>query len=193
MPATTPTSAAIRLPAAIPWWPSPVRARHHHGRPAGRTYQPQGGWLGFGPHGQLYIPLDDSGGGGDPDGNAQNPQSLLGKILRLDVGADAFPGDAAHSYTIPSDNPFVGTAGVAPEIGVLGLRNPFRASSIATSGLSSSVTSAKICSRKSISARRAPTTAGTTSKGRRASSLARWDRVRSPTRSVPTAAASARP
>lgn len=91
MPATTPTSAAIRLPAAIPWWPSPVRARHHHGRPAGRTYQPQGGWLGFGPHGQLYIPLDDSGGGGDPDGNAQNPQSPLGKILRLDVGADAFP------------------------------------------------------------------------------------------------------
>lgn len=95
-------------------------------QPAGRSNH-KGGWLGFGPDGYLYIPLGDGGGGGDPDGNGQNPQSLLGKILRLDVHADAFPGDAARNYAIPADNPFVGTTGVAPEIWALGLRNPFRA------------------------------------------------------------------
>lgn len=96
-------------------------------QPAGRTNH-KAGWLGFGPDGKLYVPLGDGGGGGDPDGNAQNPLSLLGKILRLDVGADAFPGDPAHNYTIPSDNPFAGAAGILPEIWALGLRNPFRAS-----------------------------------------------------------------
>lgn len=96
-------------------------------QPAGRNNH-KAGWLGFGPDGQLYIPLGDGGGGGDPDGNAQNPLSLLGKILRLDVGTDAFPGDAARNYAIPSDNPFVGVAGILPEIWALGLRNPFRAS-----------------------------------------------------------------
>lgn len=96
-------------------------------QPAGRSNH-KAGWLGFGPDGKLYIPLGDGGGGGDPDGNAQNPLSLLGKILRLDVGTDAFPGNASRNYAIPSDNPFVGAAGVLPEIWALGLRNPFRAS-----------------------------------------------------------------
>ncbi len=96
-------------------------------QPAGRSNH-KAGWLGFGPDGKLYIPLGDGGGGGDPDGNAQDPQSLLGKILRLDVGTDAFPGDASRNYAIPADNPFVGVAGVLPEIWALGLRNPFRAS-----------------------------------------------------------------
>jgi glucose/arabinose dehydrogenase len=96
-------------------------------QPFGRTNH-KGGWLGFGPDGYLYIPTGDGGGGGDPDRNAQNPASLLGKMLRIDVRSDAFPTDAARNYAIPVDNPFVGTAGIAPEIWALGLRNPFRVS-----------------------------------------------------------------
>ncbi len=96
-------------------------------QPAGLTNH-KGGWLGFGPDGYLYVPTGDGGGGGDPSGNAQNPLSLLGKLLRIDVRGDGFPDDAARNYAIPSDNPFVGSAGVAPEIWALGLRNPFRAS-----------------------------------------------------------------
>jgi Ca2+-binding RTX toxin-like protein len=84
------------------------------------------GWLDFGPDGYLYVALGDGGGAGDPSNNAQNLNSLLGKMLRLDVGADAFPGDAMRNYAIPPDNPFVGVAG-ADEIWALGLRNPWRA------------------------------------------------------------------
>ncbi len=105
-----------------------------------RVEQPQtnhnGGWLGFGPDdGYLYVPLGDGGGGYDDDlghgtiGNGQDPSVLLGKILRLDVGgADAYPADPDRNYAIPPDNPFVGQAGVAPEIWALGVRNPWRAS-----------------------------------------------------------------
>ena len=82
------------------------------------------GWLDFGPDGYLYAALGDGGGGGDPDNRAQNGDSLLGKMLRLDVDGDDF-ADAARNYAIPSDNPFVGTAG-ADEIWALGLRNPWR-------------------------------------------------------------------
>ncbi len=87
------------------------------------------GWLGFGPDGFLYAALGDGNGnvGGDPDGNGQNIDSLLGKILRLDVSSDAFPSDPTRNYAIPSDNPFVGSAG-ADEIFALGLRNPWRPS-----------------------------------------------------------------
>ena len=80
-----------------------------------------GGWLGFGPDGALYLALGDGGGAGDQFGNAQNGQSLLGKVLRLDV-------DAARPYAIPADNPFVGVAGMRAEIWALGLRNPWRPS-----------------------------------------------------------------
>ncbi|MET0274188.1 MAG: PQQ-dependent sugar dehydrogenase [Phenylobacterium sp.] len=84
-----------------------------------------GGWMGFGPDGFLYIASGDGGGGGDPQNNAQNPDSLLGKILRIDVNGDAFPNDAARNYAIPAGNPFAATAG-ADEVWALGLRNPWR-------------------------------------------------------------------
>ena len=82
------------------------------------------GWLGFGPDGYLYTALGD---GGSTPNAAQDINSLLGKILRIDVHGDAFPGDTARNYAIPADNPFVGAAG-ADEIFALGLRNPWRPS-----------------------------------------------------------------
>ncbi|MGH7741246.1 MAG: PQQ-dependent sugar dehydrogenase [Candidatus Eiseniibacteriota bacterium] len=78
-----------------------------------------GGLLLFGPDGMLYVGMGDGGSGGDPEGNAQNPASLLGKLLRLDV-------DHAPPYAVPPDNPFVGRSGYRPEIWALGLRNPWR-------------------------------------------------------------------
>jgi glucose/arabinose dehydrogenase len=87
-----------------------------------------GGWIGFGPDGDLYITFGDGGGANDPFNNAQNLGSLLGKILRIDVNGDDFPTDAARNYAIPADNPFVATAGAAPEVWDYGLRNPFRIS-----------------------------------------------------------------
>jgi hypothetical protein len=78
-----------------------------------------GGLVLFGPDGMLYVGLGDGGSGGDPENRAQNLDSLLGKLLRLDV-------DAGTPYAIPADNPFVGTAGARPEIWAYGLRNPWR-------------------------------------------------------------------
>lgn len=92
-----------------------------------RTVNHKAGWLGFGPDGNLYVNLGDGGGSGDPSNNGQNANSLLGKILRLDVRSDDFPSDPLRNYTTPSDNPFVGVSG-ADEIYALGLRNPWRAS-----------------------------------------------------------------
>jgi glucose/arabinose dehydrogenase len=82
-----------------------------------------GGQLNFGPDGYLYISTGDGGGGGDPQGNAQDPSSLNGKILRIDVENE--PPDGAK-YAIPGDNPFIGDAAYRPEIWALGLRNPWR-------------------------------------------------------------------
>jgi glucose/arabinose dehydrogenase len=90
-------------------------------QPAGSTNH-KGGWLGFGPDGHLHVATGDGGGAGDPFGNAQDPGSLLGKILRLDVSA----GTEAEGYAIPADNPFA-AGGALPEIWALGLRNPWRA------------------------------------------------------------------
>ncbi len=84
-----------------------------------------GGQLVFGPDGYLYISVGDGGSGDDPDNNAQNKDSLLGKILRIDTSGDDFPGDPGKNYAILADNPFVGTAG-ADEIWAYGLRNPWR-------------------------------------------------------------------
>jgi glucose/arabinose dehydrogenase len=86
-----------------------------------------GGHLEFGPDGYLYMGLGDGGSGGDPLGNAQNTDVLLGKILRLDVDAELAGGKA---YAIPSDNPFA-PGGVrpgqgAPEVWAYGLRNPWQ-------------------------------------------------------------------
>ena len=78
-----------------------------------------GGQLAFGPDGCLYIGFGDGGSGGDPQGNGQNPRTLLGKLLRIDVRG-------AGAYSVPKGNPFVGAAGVRPEIWDLGLRNPWR-------------------------------------------------------------------
>jgi glucose/arabinose dehydrogenase len=87
-----------------------------------------GGWLGFGPDGYLYVALGDGGGGNDPGNNAQDIESnLLGKILRLDVDGDDFPAEPNRNYAIPPDNPFVDITG-DDEIWAYGLRNPFRAS-----------------------------------------------------------------
>ena len=82
-----------------------------------------GGAVAFGPDGMLYVSLGDGGSGGDPDGNGQRLDTLLGKVLRLDVNVPA--GNSA-TYRIPLDNPFVGRAGADEEIWLLGLRNPWR-------------------------------------------------------------------
>jgi glucose/arabinose dehydrogenase len=82
-----------------------------------------GGDLLFGPDGYLYAFFGDGGSGGDPQGNGQNRDALLGKVLRLDV--DHPGGDLA--YSIPADNPFVGRDG-RDEIWLMGMRNPWRAS-----------------------------------------------------------------
>ena len=76
-----------------------------------------GGQLAFGLDGYLYIGLGDGGSGGDPQGNGQNTQTLLGKILRIDVSPQ-------KGYLIPSGNPFAAGGG-APEIWAFGLRNPW--------------------------------------------------------------------
>lgn len=83
-----------------------------------------GGQIVFGPDGYLYIGMGDGGSAGDPMGNGQDLNVLLGKLLRIDVSG---PGDR-HGYRIPPDNPFVGrgTSGVREEIWAYGLRNPWR-------------------------------------------------------------------
>ncbi len=78
-----------------------------------------GGQLQFGPDGYLYIGMGDGGSGGDPQNNAQQLNTLLGKMLRIDV-------DSGLPYAIPSDNPFVGDPSALDEIWSLGLRNPWR-------------------------------------------------------------------
>ncbi len=87
-----------------------------------------GGWMDFGPDGYLYIAQGDGGSGNDPGNRASQLNNLLGKLLRIDVSDDQVP------YTIPADNPFVGTAGAREEIWAYGLRNPWRTSFDAMTG-----------------------------------------------------------
>jgi glucose/arabinose dehydrogenase len=80
-----------------------------------------GGMLAFGPDGYLYIGTGDGGSGGDPGNNAQNVNSLLGKLLRINVNTRT----STRAYGIPSSNPYVGKPG-RDEIFARGLRNPWR-------------------------------------------------------------------
>jgi hypothetical protein len=85
-----------------------------------------GGWLAFGPDGFLYVSTGDGGNGCDtPIRDGQNPDSLRGKLLRIDIDGDDFPADPDRNYAIPPGNPYVGGPG-ADEVWAIGLRNPFR-------------------------------------------------------------------
>lgn len=86
-----------------------------------------GGNLEFGPDGHLWIGTGDGGGGGDPDDRAQNPDDLLGKMLRVDL-------DPAGGLTVPADNPGGGSPGEAA-VWAIGLRNPWRYSFDPDTGL----------------------------------------------------------
>lgn len=79
-----------------------------------------GGHLAFGPDRMLYIATGDGGGAGDPGLNGQNPATIHGALLRIDVDNDE------AGYVVPDDNPFIETEGFLPEIWVFGLRNPWR-------------------------------------------------------------------
>ena len=81
-----------------------------------------GGCLKFGPDGYLYIGMGDGGAGGDPQNYGQTKNTLLGKILRIDVSKIG----PSLPYAIPPDNPFVNDPAYRPEIWSLGWRNPWR-------------------------------------------------------------------
>ncbi|MGE0460986.1 MAG: PQQ-dependent sugar dehydrogenase [Vicinamibacterales bacterium] len=100
-------------PGGQPYIPHPVNSNHN------------GGHLAFGPDGYLYIGTGDGGGGNDPNHNAQNPDSLLGKMLRIDVNV---PDGHPTGYEIPLDNPFRDGQPIPAlgEIWAFGLRNPWR-------------------------------------------------------------------
>lgn len=78
-----------------------------------------GGGIKFGGDGYLYIGMGDGGSGGDPLDSGQTPNSLLGKMLRIDV-------DNGSPYGIPADNPFINDSTISDEIWAIGLRNPWR-------------------------------------------------------------------
>ena len=96
------------------WLTMPDRFANHNG-----------GSLAFGPDGYLYIGTGDGGGAGDPLDSGRHLDTLLGKVLRIDVGVTMPPGSEPR-YVIPADNPFVSTADARQEIWLTGLRNPWR-------------------------------------------------------------------
>lgn len=102
--AATPTEKRVLLEVPQPY------ANHNAGQ------------LQFGPDGFLYIGLGDGGSGGDPHGHGQNPNTLLGSMLRIDVDR----AGEGTPYAIPPDNPFVGNAAARQEVWAYGLRNPWR-------------------------------------------------------------------
>ena len=96
-------------------------------QPTGRSNH-KAGWIGFRPGeaNHLYIATGDGGSGNDPDRLAQNLNSNLGKMLRIDVRGDAFLTDPNRNYSIPVTNPFAGAIAGNDEIWAYGLRNPYR-------------------------------------------------------------------
>ena len=82
-----------------------------------------GGQLAFGPDGYLYVAIGDGGGIGDPPNNAQNINTYLGKLLRLDVDQNVL---VPPYYGIPPTNPYAGATPGLDEIWAIGLRNPWR-------------------------------------------------------------------
>lgn len=89
-----------------------------------------GGCMQFGPDGFLYIGLGDGGSGGDPGNRSQNPGTLLGKMLRIDIDNPS----NGNNYGIPADNPFVNQTNTLDEIWALGVRNPWKFSFDAQTG-----------------------------------------------------------
>ena len=112
---------------------NPDRASPGSARTLLAIHQPytnhKGGELAFGPDGFLYVGMGDGGNEGDPQRNGQNPNSLLGKLLRIDVDGTS----GSRPYRIPPGNPYAGGGG-APEVYALGLRNPWRFSFDRTTG-----------------------------------------------------------
>lgn len=104
-------SALLATPRTLLEIPHPESSNHYAGQ------------LQFGPEGNLFVATGDGGGANDEHHNAQDPESLLGKILRLDPDPSA-----TAPYTVPAGNPLVGVVapGAAETIWSLGLRNPFR-------------------------------------------------------------------
>ena len=107
-----------------PTWGKPQRLLHITQPYANHN----GGCLQFGPDGMLYVGMGDGGSAGDPGNRAQNPRVLLGKMLRIDVESAAAKG----GYAIPPGQP--AKAGWAPEVWMIGLRNPWRYSFDASGG-----------------------------------------------------------
>ena len=83
-----------------------------------------GGTVLFGPDGMLYLSFGDGGSGNDPWGHGQDMNTWLAKVIRIDVDRV----EAGQTYSVPADNPFVGQAGIKPEIWASGLRNVWRMS-----------------------------------------------------------------
>ncbi len=125
-----------------------------------------GGMLAFGPDGYLYVGTGDGGGGGDPDNNAQNLDSRLGKILRLDVRG-------ANGYAVPATNPFANAGGVVPRSGPTGSATPGASASIGRRATFGSATWGREAGRRLTSSRptaaAARTTAGASWRARTAS------------------------
>jgi len=111
----------------------PLKADPNSAYPILKVEQPyanhNAGTMRFGPlDGYLYVTMGDGGSGNDPGNRAQTISNmLLGKVLRLDINGDDFPGDPLRNYAIPPTNPFVGITG-DDEIWSIGLRNPWKIS-----------------------------------------------------------------
>ena len=129
-----------------------------------------GGQVQFGSDGLLYAGFGDGGAGNDPSLNGQNLDTLLGKVIRLDVNGDAFPGDPAKNYAIPASNPFVlSIATASTRSGPWVCATPTGSPSTARPATCGSATSGRTRARRSTAPRRASaarTTAGAATRGR---------------------------